>query len=47
MAKVTANPDFLSSVRLGAEAGIEASVDVYMPAIAFKLRCRRRKRRIN
>ena len=37
MAKVTANPDFLSSVRLGAEAGIEASVDVYMPAIAFKL----------
>jgi hypothetical protein len=37
MAKVTANPDFLDSVRLGAEAGIEASVDVYMPAIAFKL----------
>lgn len=37
MAKVTANPNFLDSVRLGAEAGIEASVDVYMPAIAFKL----------
>lgn len=37
MAKVTANPDFLASVRLGAEAGIEAAVDVYMPAIAFKL----------
>lgn len=37
MALVTRNPDFVPSVRLGAEAGVEAMVDVYLPAIAFEL----------
>lgn len=37
MALVTRNPDFIPSVGLGAEAGVEAMVDVYLPAIAFEL----------